>query len=117
MMIAGVIHQTPPHMIMGYTFGELASLVTIVGLLFSGIVWIFKLAIIKPMMNSNELLSKSIDELAKKVVNIGDNADKVHAEHDARLDEHEVHLARHDEEIKTLFNRTEDKQKWKFRIT
>lgn len=111
MMIAGVIHQTPPHMIMGYTWGELASLLGVMGILFSVIAWIIRVAIINPMKTSNELLSKSIDELSKRVVGIGDNADKVHAEHDARLDEHEVHLARHDEEIKTLFNRTEDRQK------
>lgn len=109
MTIAGVVHQVPPHGMLGYSWGELASLFGVIGVLFSVIAWIIRMAIINPMKNSNELLSRSIDELSKRVVGIGDNADKVHAEHDARLDDHEIHLARHDEEIKTLFSRTEDK--------
>lgn len=51
-------------------------------------------------------LGKSIDRLAKQVDGIGGNATVVHREHDKRLDAHDIHLARHDEEIKTLFSRT-----------
>lgn len=77
----------------------MAAIVTIVLAVAGAISWIVNLAIVKPLQNS-------IDTLSRKVEGIGGNADLVHKEHDHRLDDHEVHLARHDEEIKTLFERS-----------
>ncbi|VDG23648.1 hypothetical protein [Lactiplantibacillus mudanjiangensis] len=111
LVATNAVVQHPPHYFMGYTLSEIASIVAIV-LGIAGVVgWIVRLAVTKPMENSNRLLNESIKELTKKVEGIGGNADRVHSEHDKRLDAHDIKLARHDEEIKTLFNRTGGKQK------
>ncbi|WP_225893705.1 MULTISPECIES: hypothetical protein [Levilactobacillus] len=99
MMVATAQAHIPPHYFFGYKLTEWASIATLVVAVAGAIVWLVNTAIVKP-------LKVSIDTLSQKVEGIGGNADVVHKEHDRRLDEHEVHLARHDEEIKTLFERS-----------
>ena len=92
-----VVQHVPPHWILGYSWQELAAIVTIIIAISGAIAWIVNLAIVKPLQTAMNTLSKKID-------GIGGNADLVHKDHDRRLDKHEVHLARHDEELKTLFD-------------
>lgn len=93
----------PPHIIFGYTWSELASIIAVISVIAVVISWIVRVVVTKPMEHSNQLLGMTISDLAEKVKGIGDNADRVHENHDRRLDEHDVHLAKHDEELKTLF--------------
>lgn len=116
-----VVQHTPPHWILGYRWTEMAAIVAVIGFVSAGVVGLVKVAIINPQNTinrqqaeqaelSNKMLRDSIDMLTKKVEGIGDNADMVHKDHDKRLDDHEVHLARHDEELRTLFERTGEKK-------
>lgn len=98
-----------PHFFFGLTWDELASIITIVGVLIGFFAYLMRVSVTKPMEWSNKALQKSIDQLTKQVKGIGSNAETVHKEHDRRLDQHDVHLMKHDEEIKTLFNRTDRK--------
>jgi hypothetical protein len=95
-----------PHFFFGLTWAELASIITIVGVLIGFFTYLMHVSVTKPMEWSNKALQKSIDQLTEQVKGIGSNADIVHKEHDGRLDQHDVHLMKHDEEIKTLFKRT-----------
>lgn len=95
-----------PHFFFGLTWDELASIIAIVGVLIGFFTYLMHVSVTKPMEWSNKALQKSIDQLTKQVKGIGTNADTVHNEHDRRLDQHDVHFMKHDEEIKTLFNRT-----------
>ncbi|VDG20616.1 hypothetical protein [Lactobacillus sp. CBA3605] [Lactiplantibacillus mudanjiangensis] len=106
LMTTTTVVKHPSHYFLGYSLGELASIVAIVMSISAVIGWVVRIAVTKPMENSNSLLNESIKELTKKVEGIGGNAERVHSEHDRRLDEHDVKLARHDEEIRTLFDRT-----------
>lgn len=82
----------PPHSI-----SDLYSMMGVIALFLTFFVWIMNMWIIKP-------LTKSINELSQKVDGIGGNADIVHSRLDKRLDDHEIRLTKHDEELKTLFN-------------
>ena len=95
-----------PHFFFGLAWDELASIIAIVGVLIGFFTYLMHVSVTKPMEWSNKALQKSIDQLTKQVKGIGTNADTVHNEHDRRLDQHDVHFMKHDEEIKTLFNRT-----------
>ncbi|MFT8525215.1 MAG: hypothetical protein ABF753_03480 [Lentilactobacillus hilgardii] len=101
------IQPTPPHQFMGFELGEWVEIIAIVTFIAGIIAWIVRIAIINPTRISNDALTESIKQLSNQVQNLGSSSERIHADHDKRLDDHEVHLARHDEEIKTLFNRTE----------
>ncbi|PIO79996.1 hypothetical protein BSQ39_12970 [Loigolactobacillus backii] len=96
-----------PHYFFGLSWAELGAIVVIIATLMGLFIWLTNVAITKPMQFSNKLLQNSIDQLTKQVEGIGSNAALVHKEHDRRLDNHDVHLMKHDEEIKTLFKRTD----------
>lgn len=104
-VLTEVATHVPPHVFMGFELGEWVQLIAIVGFIAGIVAWIVRASIVAP-------LTTAINNLSKKVDGIGGNADRVHAEHDRRLDEQDVHLARHDEEFKTVFNQLnrEDKQ-------
>lgn len=97
MIVMAIVQHVPPHWILGYSWQELAAIVTIVIAISGAIAWIVNLAIVKPLQTAMNTLSKKID-------GIGGNADIVHKDQDRRLDGHDVHLAQHDEELKTLFD-------------
>lgn len=103
-IMAAIVHQ-PPHYILGYTWGEIASIVSIIVVVAGAIAYLVKVIITGPMMESNRALRQTIEQLSQRVEGIGGNADRIHAEHDHRLDKHEVRLARHDEEIENLKER------------
>lgn len=94
-----------PHYFFGLTWSELSAIVGVIVILVTFFVWLMHVAVTKPMEVSNQSLRRSIDQLSQQVNGLGSTAALVHKEHDKRLDKHDVHLARHDEEIKTLFSR------------
>lgn len=99
-----------PHYFFGLTWSELSAIVGIIVTLTSFFIWLTHAVITKPMELSNQSLQQAIDRLAKQVERQDNNAALVHKEHDRRLDGHDVRLAKHDEEIKTLFNRQQGRQ-------
>ncbi|WP_461243690.1 hypothetical protein [Secundilactobacillus muriivasis] len=96
-VLTTVVSHVPPHVFMGFELSEWVQLIAIVGFIAGIVAWVVRAAIVAP-------LTTAINNLSSKVDGIGGNADRVHAEHDRRLDEQDVHLARHDEEFKTVFN-------------
>ncbi|WP_341778582.1 hypothetical protein [Levilactobacillus sp. HBUAS70063] len=96
-IVAMVQQHVPPHWFFGYRLDEWVAIFTIMSIASGAIVWLVNTAIVKP-------LRQSIDLLTEKIEVIGENANSVHAEQDHRIDDHEIHLARHDEELKTLFD-------------
>lgn len=91
---------------LNYPLSEWATLITIIGSFIGIIVWALKESIMKPMEKSNQTLQDTIDSLKTLVNNINTNASTKHDEFDKRLDDHEIQLTKHDENIKTLFERT-----------
>lgn len=98
--------QHAPHYIADYSLSEIASIVAIIIAIAGVISWIVRVAITKPMERSNQMLDNTIRDLSAKVNGIGNNADKVHAEHDKRLDRDDVIIAKHDVEIGVLYDKT-----------
>lgn len=96
---------------LNYPLSEWATLITVIGSIIGIIVWALKESIMKPMEKSNQTLQDTIHSLKELVDNINTNASTKHNEFDKRLDEHEVQLTRHDENIKTLFERTKSHEK------
>lgn len=97
LVLAQAAAHIPPHYFMGFELSEWVQITILIAFVAGIITWIVKASIVTP-------LTSAINNLSKKVDGIGGNADRVHAEHDRRLDEQDVHLARHDEEFKTVFN-------------
>lgn len=52
----------------------------------------------------------SVNSVVTHVNEIDNVSEVIHKDFDKRLDLHDQHLVKHDEEIKTLFNRTGDKK-------
>lgn len=75
---------------------DLGALISLITVAFSVLAFLFRMMIGTPMNN----LSNSIDKLSQRI-------DEDLRAVDDRLDEHEIHLARHDEQINTLFNSKE----------
>lgn len=99
----------PPHVFLGYTIAEWLALLSIIGVLGGYFIWLVNHFIVQP-------LSDSINRLSTEVKDFKDLSRNEHSEFkkhfdriDDRLDDHENHLTRHDEEIKTLFKREEFK--------
>lgn len=105
-MIALAVIQHAPHYIADYSLSEIANIVAIVIAIAGVISWIVRVAVTKPMERSNQMLDNTIRNLSEKVNGIGSNADKVHAEHDKRLDRDDVVLAKHEVEIGVLYDKT-----------
>lgn len=77
------------------SWDEWASMIGIVTVCVSFIVWISNVWIIGP-------LTKSLNTLSIKIDGIGANGDRIHKAHDEKLDEHDRRLDRHHERIKDL---------------
>ena len=100
-----------PHFFFGLTWAELASIITIVGVLIGFFTYLMHVSITRPMEWSNRSLQKSIDQLTETVKSMQSGSEIVHKEHDRRLDQHDVRLAKHDEEIRTLFHQSGNRRK------
>ena len=105
-----------PHMMfLGWQVADWAAVVTFLSAIIGAVVWLVKKIIVDPsverMMYSNKILNNTIHALGEKVDGIGGAADIIHKDHEHRLNDHREHLARHDEEIRTLFERTDKKER------
>lgn len=101
-------------MFLGWQIADWAAVVASLSAIIGTVVFLVKKIIVDPsverMMYSNKILNNTILALSEKVDGIGGNADIIHKDHEHRLNDHREHLARHDEEIKTLFERTDRKE-------
>ncbi len=79
---------------------DIAALVGILATLSGGAVWIFKKAAIDP-------LRASIDSLNETIRGIREDTDRRLGKVEGRVDRLEEHDTRHEERIKTLFERDE----------
>lgn len=95
------VHQ-PLHGLSTYTWDEIGAVGGLIVIIAAAVTWLIRLAIMKPMQNSNSLLKISIDELRDKIGSINGTVEKIHDDHGQQLHDHEVQLAKHEIDIENL---------------
>ncbi|WP_304057695.1 hypothetical protein [Levilactobacillus namurensis] len=105
MFAVAMVQHVPPHWILGYSWQEMGAIVTIIIAIAGAISWIVNLAIVKPAARTNMGLQNSLDNLTNELKDMRESSARTHQELDRRIDKQELHLAHHDEEIKTLFSK------------
>lgn len=94
----------PEHLFLGYTIGDWVGLLTIISILIGAIIWLVRIAIIKPFTSQMSELNEAIRSLA--------TSSKVdHSSFDLRLDNHDRKIERHDTEIGFLYDLNNIKRK------
>lgn len=99
-----------------YSIGEWATLLGIVSVLISVVVWLVKVTILDKFYdklgdqntaakNSTDILSSQLQSLSSAINALTDSARTEHEIFEKRLDENDRRLDRHHEKIKTLYNR------------
>lgn len=92
-----------PHYFFGLAWSEVGTIVSIIVVLIGLFIWLSRVAITQPMAVSNRELKDAIDRLSKQIEGLGAKYDKL----DQRIDAQDVVIGKHDEDIKTLFKRTD----------
>ncbi|MBC6925087.1 hypothetical protein [Ligilactobacillus salivarius] len=102
------------HTLLGYSWAEIASIVAILSVLFSGIYWLINHGSKAFNKNINSVLKPFYEQLQALIVNIQKlnasfDKQQVNVERlEKRVDEHDRRLDRHHERIKSLFERKEN---------
>lgn len=94
-----------PHYFLGLTWPELSAIMGVLVILVTFFVWLTHVVITKPMEVANRGLQRAIDHLSKQVESLGSNAALIHKDLYHRIRSNDIDIARHDEELKTLFNK------------
>ncbi|WP_286028706.1 hypothetical protein [Ligilactobacillus agilis] len=102
------------HTILGYTWGEIASILGVLSVLISFVYWLFSYS--GKVFNRNihtalEPFLKQLDDLNKTIKKMNINFTKQQSSFERlekRVDEHDRRLDRHHERIKTLFEKGEE---------
>jgi len=89
--------------VLGLTIEDIASLLGVVGGVSSVIFYLFRVIIVKPMRDEQHNLSNVLNALTHEFHAMRESEDREHRNIDAKLHEHDIKIARHDEELKTLF--------------
>ncbi len=93
---------------LGLSVEDWASLLGIIGTVCGGVFYLFRIIVIKPMNEQNRDLSNAVKSLTHEVHVNRENEDREHRAIDDKLHEHDIKIARHDEELKTLFRVDKD---------
>lgn len=94
--------------VLGLTIEDIASLLGVVGGVSSAIFYLFRVIIVKPMRDEQHNLSNALNSLAEEFRAMRESEDREHQNMDDKLHEHDIKIARHDEELKTLFRGKRD---------
>ncbi len=103
--------QLATHGAMGWSVGEIASLLGIIGVLITALGWVFNHWILIPALQPIKDELRKLNNLLDRMSTRQDTAERQHEkqldEHERRLNDHskrldqlEVHAARHDEALK-----------------
>lgn len=87
----------PPHVVLGFTVGEWASIVTIAGSLISAIVILISALVIKPLTRSMNGLRDGLNEFKK-------SSDADHRYYSKTLRNHEVRISVLEEDKKNEYH-------------
>lgn len=102
------------HTLLGYSWAEIASILAVISVLFSGVYWLINHGSKAFNKNINSVLQPFWEQLKKLNTNIQKlyvSIDKQQANFERlekRVDEHDRRLDRHHERIKSLFERKEN---------
>lgn len=94
--------------LLGLSIEDIASLLGIIGTLCGAIFYLFRVIVVTPMRDENRNLSNALNALTHEFHAMRENEDREHKDIDAKLHEHDIKIARHDEELKTLFKTEKD---------
>ena len=93
---------------LGLTIEDWASLIGVVGSISGIVFYLFRVIVVKPMSDKSQALNSAIESLTKEVRSMQQQEEAEHENYEGKLHSHDIQLARHEEEIKTLFRHTDD---------
>lgn len=105
MVLSNIIAAIPPHVILGYNLGEWTELIAIISAFISLVSWLFKKVIVEPLMDKISDLSETINRLSASHEEDSAFFANTLKEHTEELGEIKITMARHDEELRTLWKR------------
>lgn len=103
MVLSNVIAAIPPHYLFGYSIEEWTELIAIVSAFLSLISWLFKRVVIDPLMDKISDLGDSINQLSAARNEDSNMFMKTLDKHTEELGEVKITVARHDEELRSLW--------------
>lgn len=98
-MVLAVAHVAAGHGVMGYTFGEIASIVAILAALVTFLGWMFNRLILVPALTP---ITDELRRLNNLLDRMSTRQDVAERDHEHRLDELEGRLNGHSQRIDTL---------------
>lgn len=103
MVLSNILAAIPPHYLFGYNLEEWTELIAIVSAFLSLVSWLFKRIIIDPLMEKISDLGDSIKQLSAMQNEDSNTFMQTLGKHTEELGEIKVTMARHDEELKSLW--------------
>lgn len=103
MLLSNIIATIPPHVILGYDLSEWTELIAIISAFVSLISWLFKRVIVDPLMDKISDLGETINRLSASHQESSTMFASTLKEHTEEIGEIKVTIARHDEELRSLW--------------
>lgn len=103
MVLSNILAAVPPHYFFGYNLSEWTELIAIVSAFLSLVSWLFKRVIVDPLMEKISDLGDSIKQLSAVQNEDSDMFMKTLEKHTEELGEVKITVARHDEELRSLW--------------
>lgn len=103
MVLSNILATISPHYLFGYNLEEWTELIAIVSAFLSLVSWLFKRIIVEPLMEKISDLGDSIKQLSIIQSEDSDMFMKTLEKHAEELGEVKITVARHDEELRTLW--------------
>lgn len=103
MLLGNIIATVPPHVILGYNLNEWVELIAIISAFVSLISWLFKRVIVDPLMDKISDLGETINRLSASQQENSTMFTNALKEHSEEIGEIKVTIARHDEELRSLW--------------
>lgn len=94
----------PPHVIMGYSWQEIASIVAILTALGSLFIWSINQFIVKPLSDSINRLAGEVKDFKSESRSDHDDFKRHFEEVDSRLENTEIKITAHDEKFNSIFH-------------
>lgn len=103
-------HWSPPHYVMGYTFTEWLALLSILTIFVTAATWLIRVVIVAPLNAQISILSSKINDMNKEREKDTKSTTEMLSQQAQLLQDHERQLARHSEDIKTLFKQKDERK-------
>ncbi len=105
MLLGNIIATIPPHVILGYDLGEWTELIAIISAFISLVSWLFKKVIVEPLIDKISDLGETINRLSASHEEDSAFFRNTLKEHTEDIGELKITVARHSEELHTLFKK------------